>query len=36
MDALLYDVALKATERARRAHQALMDNLRDAVQKAVA
>lgn len=36
MDALLYDVALKATERARKAHKALMDNLRDAMKKAVA
>jgi transcriptional regulator with XRE-family HTH domain len=36
MDALLYDVALKATKKAHKAHKALMDNLRDAVQKAVA
>ncbi len=36
MDALLYDVALKATQKAQKAHKALMDNLRDAVQKAVA
>lgn len=36
MDALLYDVALKATKRARKAHKALMDNLRDAMKKAVA
>lgn len=35
MDALLYDVALKATRKAQKAHKALMDNLRDAVQKAV-
>ncbi len=36
MDALLYDVALKATKKAQRAHKTMMDNLRDAVQKAVA
>lgn len=36
MDALLYNVALKATRKAQKAHKALMDNLRDAVQKAVA
>ncbi len=36
MDALLYDVALKATKKAQRAHKTMLDNLRDAVQKAVA
>jgi len=36
MDALLYDVALKATRKAGKAHQGLMDNLRAAVKKAVA
>ncbi|HMB16644.1 MAG TPA: helix-turn-helix domain-containing protein [Pelovirga sp.] len=36
IDALLYDVALRATKKAQRAQKALMDNLRDAVQKAVA
>lgn len=36
MDALLYDVALKATEKAQNAHKTLMDNLRAAVKKAVA
>lgn len=36
MDALLYDVALKATEKARKAHEGLMADLRAAVKKAVA
>ena len=36
MDALLYDVALKATKKAQMAHKALIENLREAVKKAVA
>ena len=36
MDALLYDVALKATKKAQKAHKNLMNSLRAAVQKAVA
>lgn len=36
IDALLYDVALKATEKAQKAHKTLMDALKAAVHKAVA
>ena len=36
MDALLYDVALKANHKAQKAHNTLMDNLQKAVLEAVA
>ena len=36
IDKLLYDVALKAKEQAKKAHKSLMDDLKRAVQKAVA
>ena len=36
VDALLYDVALKASAKAQKAHEDLMDNLKKTIQKAVA